>query len=129
MLWGNTENDMTDRVRNAWGKIWCRIAGCRRERQWLTVKGVASATIATLMQDGWVPFGPERWVTPDRNKRADFGSGDPFVLGQLLREVKIHATQRLWDRAARRNDGKGLEKGRPNLALCKKVWGHLKQPR
>eukprot|EP00959_Pyramimonas_sp_CCMP1952_P232858 4866542-Pyramimonas_sp.AAC.1 len=52
--------DLHARIALSWGKILSRLrlAGTRR---WRIVKGPIGATVATLMDIGWIPHSPMIW--------------------------------------------------------------------
>ena len=66
-------------------------------------------------------------MAPGRDLRAELDSGEPFVLCQLLSEVKKHAVKGEWAKAAVRDDGRGLERGLPSLEVSKRVCQQFKR--
>ena len=104
-------------VRNQWANVWRKLVSTDERRQWRTVKGVIGATVLALVRDGWTPFGRDRWMAPSSDKRVELDSGEPYLLSQLLMEVRRHAVSGNWTEAAARENGRGLEKGVPRGSI------------
>ena len=126
-VWKACDEGMKQRVKKQWGKVWRRLVTTDTSEQWGKVRGVMSATVLTLIRDGWTPFGPDKWMAPSRDMRVELDSGEPFLLGQLIAEVKKHAIGGCWTRAAARQDGSGLQRGRPDISISKRVHQWLRK--
>jgi hypothetical protein len=68
------------------------------------------ATIATLFDINWGPISPTQWMMPDKCAYADLdkASFNEYELAEVLGKS---IQDKLWETAAWRSDGKGLEKG------------------
>ena len=91
-VWHGADAETKQKVRTHWGRTWMDLALRDASDIWRGVKGVMGATILTLLQDLCTPYRLDRWVTPDKSKRAELGSGEPYLLHELLKEIKRHAT-------------------------------------
>ena len=89
-------------------------------RDWSKALGPMGATIATLLQLGWNPATPDRWI--DHKDRLieinlhDSGNRD------VLKEVERRAEEQCWEEAAKHYSGAGLEKGIPSFQAAKSAW-------
>ena len=92
----------------------------KHPKRWLVTKGPMSATISTLLDLGWKPVAPDKWLVEDGGGRyeATLGAGH-FAKPQVLRAAQEAAVRRLWESAAEHSCGKGLEEGPPSLRAAK----------
>ena len=74
------------------------------------------ATIATLIDIGWSPISPFKWVDGYHN-RWNYKPGTSAA--ELLNALKEQVEMRVWRQAAKHHNGKGLEQG-ADLTIAKK---------
>ena len=73
-LWKGGGDLIKDQIRQVW-KIGLRRMADEPTR-WLRVTGPMTATIATMMDIGWAPVLPNKWLNPDRSSVATFDAID-----------------------------------------------------
>ena len=107
----------------AWQRAMPRLQGSRR---WNLVRGPIGTTICTLIDGGWTPSGPVRWIENGAVRRIwTFEPGlDPKP---VLDAFSTHIRAALWAKAATFRNGTGLT-GIPDLTKLKQhiEWYHRK---
>ena len=82
-----------------------------------------SATIVTLLEDGWAPRLPNLWHLD--GQMAVIDPATPWDMHLVLDVVRARAAKTTWDQAALHYGGKGLETGTPSLEPARKVRKQL----
>jgi hypothetical protein len=120
-VWKSLPECDKERTTKAWMRTMPKLS--ERTTRWCRVKGHMGATIATLFDINWAPIGPSKWMMPDKSAFADL---DKASFNEYeLAEVVAHSIQEaLWETAAGRSDGKGLEKG-IDLVVAKRTLAQL----
>ena len=88
---------------------------------WDNVTGPMGATIATLLQLGWTPSQPDKWLHSLGNQLLQVNyhhSGNH----NLLKEVARCAEEQCWAEACLHYSGSGLEKAIPSLQAARSAW-------
>ena len=91
-------------------------------RRWRRAKGMVAGTICTLVEIGWKPAAPDRWVTAD-NVMAMVGTA-PFAAARIL----VQATAAIQERTLRQNSAHAHSDGigkHPSLEPARKVQKHF----
>ncbi len=106
-LWHSSELQEERRaVERAWEKLRANLMAAKS--RWGRARGPISAVICTLMDLGWSPVAPSRWVDPD-GESFDL---DAFDVDQLLDfELRGSLDQAVWESAEAHHHGGGLRKG------------------
>ena len=93
--------------------------------RWLMVRGPMSAAIATVMDVGWAPVLPNKWLNRDKSQVATFdaieGVTEFHVKHAIERDLKIQ----IWQHASVSYCAKGLEHGAPNFGPASKAYDKL----
>ena len=102
--WLALSEDRKELVRSLWAKQIPRLSGNRR---WSLVKGPMRAAIATLLDLGWRPVGPDYWLEPRPSDMVwqKIGFGD---LTRFLEAINESAMREHWRHAAEHEGGRGL---------------------
>ena len=69
-LWGRSNPHTKRRLKKSWHKLYRKLA--QSKARWQCARGTASATICTLLDLGWKPIQPEKWITPSGTDIASF---------------------------------------------------------
>jgi hypothetical protein len=90
-----------------WSKVTARVEGATR---WHRVLGPLGTLVATLLDIGWDPVEPLRWV--DHTKQSwDIDPLLPEVQAQIIPLLDRAIDLKVWRQAATHNLGRGLEQG------------------
>ena len=103
----------------AWRKVTDRLRALPPNKRWAQAKGALSATVIVLLDLGWDPQLPHRWVGD--GLRWDI-SNDAMDFGPLFEAVRAAVEAKLWAKASTRPDGRGAEHGVDTSPILK----HLK---
>ncbi|CAK0903854.1 unnamed protein product, partial [Prorocentrum cordatum] len=101
-------------ARRTWRAARRRTEMRAQKDRWRGITGVASATIATLFDNGWGPVGPWAWIS---DSGARFMAPDSIIgqgqqdMSELKEAVSDSIDRMLWDRAPRHWNGKGAGEG------------------
>ena len=112
-IWTRSNPAAKKRIAKSWSKLHRRVALAKS--RWQMVRGPASATIAILLDLGWKPVRPNRWILPDGSQSATFDSIHGVTQHQVLHALETALQRRLWTHASEAFCGSGLEHGSPYL--------------
>ena len=96
------------RLKEAWDRLAPVFSALPPARRWRLVRGGISATIAVLLQLGWEPQKPHRWVGDGLVWEV---SHDACDFGPLFDAVEKAVQAQLWQKAASHPEGRGAEAG------------------
>ena len=63
-IWNRAKCSDKTRIKKQWAKQYAKLAKVRHDIRWMMVRGPIGATITTLVELGWKPIHPYRWITP-----------------------------------------------------------------
>ena len=92
-----------------------------QEQGWASFSGPLGGTVGTLSNLGWIPKGPQRWIS---QAGVLWDPTDVARRPDLLAAIHEDAISTLWSRAAVHRNGTGLEKGWDHTVYrqLKKRW-------
>ena len=105
--WVSYDDRTKARTRNIWKRALPRL-GLNQESMWSHAKGPISGTICAVLEIGWKPLAPDRWLAGDLMAIID-GAGfcKAHILGQAQKDISKH----LWREASKHKNSSGLEDG------------------
>ena len=103
-------SQVPEAIGRAWTDTVGRLQAKTSQYRWRAVKGPMSATIATLLEEGWDPVGPLLWQDTE-GARWELNLQVPNLGLQIRHQVAHHAEQRQWKIAAKHFLGQGMEQG------------------
>ena len=110
-LWKNADETVKDDIKKVW-KIGLRRMADEQAR-WMRVTGPMSATIATMMDVGWAPVLPNRWLTKDKSAVATFDAKEGITQMHVCHIIENDILDKIWKHAADASCGRGLQTGYP----------------
>ena len=117
-LWCATSRGERPRIRRAWACTYRRLAQTPTRRRWRSVVGPMGATIATLLDIGWIPAAPDHWRSPE----CDWRFGDEYFETPAFTACIVRAAQAQgWRAAAAHYCGEGLADGGNFTVLRKHI--------
>ena len=122
-LWKNAADDLRKDIKEVW-KIGLRKMAEEKTR-WMRVKGPLTATIATLMDAGWAPVLPHKWLTRDKSQTASFDAIDGVTQLHVCHVVENDIIEKVWRNVAEAHCGQGLGRGGPLLDPAEKAYKKL----
>ena len=108
-------------IRRAWDQAAKKLGRLPPNQRWKQVAGPITATIAVLLDIGWLPLQPDSWVDT-AGSTWDLIVG--FSSSDLKYEVNGDLARLLWKRASLQHAAKGLEEG-PDLTVWKAKYSQL----
>ena len=107
-------------LRRVWPKAVARVAPL--QHRWLKVTRSTSATIASLLELGWTPAAPTRWLAPSSNRYFDLDDRSATKATYELRDRLISAAKiNVGKKASRHESSNGAEGGVDSAAMAKRM--------
>ena len=117
------------RIHRTWTRTVERLRAKPERNRWRGIRGICSATVATLLQLGWEPTGPSDWTSPRgerfaasvdavRNQETDFY--------ELKAEIADSVARMIWSGASRYRNGEGLQEV-PDLTGARRQINKLRK--
>ena len=105
--WAQSSQEERKKIRRAWRKILVRKYDTYRWRQ---VTGPVSAAMMTLRDMGWKTPAPDVWFDP-QGQRWQCEEGKEINVQEIVDAITEHIKSRIWSKAAKHRNGKGMEGG------------------
>lgn len=121
-IWRTTRNKEKPSIFKLWKMVHKTLKNVKG--RWHHVNGPMPATIATMIDLGWDPIHPFKWLTPDRTRQTNFMDSDA-AHHRVTHEISKTIEERIWQGAAKSYNSKGLEHGRPNLGPASQAFSKL----
>ena len=114
-------------TRNLIGRMWVKAyrIQAKAKNRWLMVRGPISATIASLIDLGFKPVSPTRWVTPDGISLTNFDHEPGISHHRVLDYIQQLLELKQWTAASKHHNGSGLEGGLPSLGPASRAYSQL----
>ena len=106
-LWQSYDQHTRSRVRNLWKRLLPRL-GLDRPNMWKRAKGPITGTMAAVLEIGWKPLTPDRWLAGDHLAIID---GAKYTKAHILGRVRKDIETNLWSEATKHGNSTGLAKG------------------
>ena len=117
-LWRGLKPKEQALARAVWDKHKIKFQAYNGTHRWNMVSGPIATAVATLMDLGWNPDRPDRWISPGGDTwRVTRGAGPANVLDELSRSAEAKA----WSRASSHYHGVGLEHGGDLVGLKRQL--------
>ena len=114
-LWKQASREDKHSLTAVWQKTLPMMHKANAEgKMWQCVCGPLRATIATLIDQKWLPHHPSRWTAPCGTLEANIGQSESEDL-EVAQFFKEKAQDKAWAQASAHYGGEGLEQGRPCL--------------
>jgi hypothetical protein len=98
------------------------------EARWLHARGPMTATICTLLDMGWTPIHPCKWLpndTDDKQNTIDFNRTEGVTNFEVKHLIEQHLTNKVWKEAADDGTNSGYAEGKPILTAVDKAYKYL----
>ena len=121
-LWRSAEDSERADIEEAWRLTHRKLDKAGPAGRSSQLCGPLGAMVATLLDIGWVPFRPGRWITEDRAVHARVDLEDGSTDREIFEAIRAATELREWAKAARHYNGGCLEDGPPK-------WSHRTRTR
>ena len=122
-LWKDSGDDLKKDIKEVWKTALRKMAD--QNTRWMRVRGPLAATIATLMDIGWTPALPNKWLTSDKSMIATFDAIDGVTQYHVCHSIESDIHNKMWRHAAEGYCGRGLQAGIPILEPAMKAQAKL----